>query len=101
MALIPSTQTGSLSGKQKGTHDIWFGSDNLDIIDVHNGDAFDMHDRSRGGNDVLIAGTGNPGSLLNGDAFEMYDRSRGGDDVLIGGDGSFLRPVGRRCGFYV
>ena len=55
------------------------------------GDAFWMLDRSKGGNDTLIA-TDDPGvHRLIGDARFMCDRSKGGNDTLMAdGDGQYL-----------
>jgi Ca2+-binding RTX toxin-like protein len=77
---IPNTQTGSLTDHQHGTNDTL-------LTAFAYGDAFDMYDSSRGGNDTLI-GVTDSYSQFYGDAGQMYDDSRGGNDTLIGGDGS-------------
>ena len=53
--LVPNTQTGSLTDNQRGTKDTLIGLDNLATNTLF-GDAFDMHDKARGGDDTLIGG---------------------------------------------
>jgi serralysin len=72
---IPNTQTGSLRDHERGTNDTLV---NVGLF----GDAFDMFDSSRGGNDILIGGPGGFEQLI-GDAFAMFDSARGGNDTLI------------------
>ena len=52
--LVPNTQTGSLTDHQQGTDDTLSGVD--DASNVLYGDAFDMDDHARGGNDTLTGG---------------------------------------------
>jgi hypothetical protein len=54
--LVPNTQTGSLTDHQQGTDDALLGVD--DASNVLYGDAFDMDDHARGGNDSLTGGDG-------------------------------------------
>jgi Ca2+-binding RTX toxin-like protein len=82
MALKPNTQTGTLSGGDHGTNDNLTGTGGPLY-----GDAFDMIEEARGGNDVLTGAAGLFNGLL-GDAQNMFDHTRGGNDVLIGGAGS-------------
>jgi hypothetical protein len=82
MAKVPNTQTGTLSGKDHGTNDNLTGTGGPLY-----GDAFDMIEEARGGNDVLTGAAGLFNGLL-GDAQNMFDHTRGGNDVLIGGAGS-------------
>ena len=85
MSHTPNTQTGSLSGKEKGTNDIWTGPDGS-AFSMYFGDAVEMYDRSRGGHDTLTGSAGSSSeSILYGDAWLMYDDSKGGNDVLTGG----------------
>ena len=81
MALKPNTQTGMLSGRDHGTNDDLTGSGGPLY-----GDALQLFDAARGGNDLLRGGIGLTNGLL-GDALDMFDHTRGGNDVLIGGDG--------------
>jgi hypothetical protein len=53
---ISNTQTGSLTDHQHGTNDTLIGVDNA--TNTLYGDAFDMDDHARGGNDLLISDTG-------------------------------------------
>jgi hypothetical protein len=48
------------------------------------GDALEMHDRARGGDDQLSGGEGSFLNFLYGDARVMDGSSRGGDDTLTG-----------------
>src|SRR5206468_3783330 len=61
-------------------------------INVLYGDAHDMHDNARGGDDTVVGvdlGTTALSNTLYGDAFEMHDNTRGGNDTLIGGANSY------------
>ena len=51
------------------------------------GDAQEMHDNARGGDDTL-GGGGRSTKNLYGDAYTMPDNARGGDDTLISGTGT-------------
>jgi hypothetical protein len=82
MAPKPNTQTGTLGGRDHGTNDALTG-----IGGPVFGDALNMIEESRGGNDVLTGGIGVVNGLI-GDAESMSDHTRGGNDVLIGGAGS-------------
>ena len=95
--LVPNTQTGSLTDHQHGTNDTLIGVDNV-FNTLLLGDAFNMFDKSRGGNDTLFGGaeTGdaNVFNFLYGEAEDMYDNSHGGNDMLIGGADAFNRLSG-------
>jgi Ca2+-binding RTX toxin-like protein len=78
--LVPNTQTGSLTDDQRGTNDAFVGFTFLF------GDAFEMHEDSRGGNDTLEGADYSPQNKLYGDASLMEGNSRGGNDVLTGGE---------------
>ena len=54
------------------------------------GDAFEMHDNSRGGNDHLTGGTGVRNVFLFGDANIMDGDSRGGNDTLTGAESGIV-----------
>jgi serralysin len=69
----------------RGGNDHLSGSDN-GINSLH-GDARTMDGNSRGGNDTLIAGAA-PSNDLYGDAFSMSGNARGGNDILISGPGA-------------
>ena len=68
---IPNTQTGSLSDHQYGTNDTLTASSGGELF----GDAEQMHDNSRGGNDTLIGGDAS-NNFLFGDALDMTDNFR-------------------------
>lgn len=84
MALYGDT-AGILSGRLRG------GDQELEL-DADGGSAFgdaeEMKELSRGGNDVLLGGTDAAVNLLYGDADSMDGRSHGGNDRLTGGAGA-------------
>ena len=91
MALKPNNQAGTLSGKEHGTNDTLttpLHTGTPPPLEFFLGDANEMNDSSRGGNDVLIGVDGaNERKVACGDAFMMNDASRGGNDLIIGGAG--------------
>jgi serralysin len=56
-------------------------------INSLHGDARTMDGNSQGGNDTLIAGAA-PVNNLYGDAFSMTGNARGGNDILVSGSGT-------------
>src|SRR5262245_17664126 len=87
MSLKPNTQTGTLNGKDHGTNDALTWSSGILA-----GDALQMTEESKGGNDELTGlGGASITNALRGDAQFMYGDSRGGIDVLRGGDGATNR----------
>ena len=86
---VPNTQTGSVTDHEHGTNDTLTGVDYAD--NTLYGDAFEMYDKSHGGDDALTGGDAQLGgpdveNKLYGDASGMHDNARGGDDMLTGGD---------------
>jgi Ca2+-binding RTX toxin-like protein len=69
----------------RGGNDHLIGSDSG--INSLQGDARTMDGNSRGGNDTLIAGAA-PSNDLYGDAFSMSGNARGGNDILVSGPGA-------------
>ena len=63
------------------------------------GDAFEMHDNARGGDDHLTGGTGVRTTDLYGDAGIMDGDSRGGNDTMTGGGSASTSSMAtpRRC----
>jgi hypothetical protein len=55
------------------------------------GDAFEMHDQARGGDDTLTSS--GRSSNLYGDAFTLSDDTRGGDDMLTASGGLFATSL--------
>ena len=52
------------------------------------GDAYQMFNAARGGNDTLTGGNLDAINSLYGDAYSMFDNAHGGDDTLISGTGT-------------
>jgi hypothetical protein len=78
-----------MDGAARGGDDQIFGGSGPDSGSLLFGDAFiAMNGSTRGGNDVIRAGTSLFGSVLAGDSGAMGGDARGGDDSLYGGLGA-------------